>query len=66
VNYLKRQVKTMFRLYNIFLPNALLAALFTYSALPPVVTGITKGLLVLFLTFYIVTLLESALIRVKG
>lgn len=56
----------MFRLYNIFLPNALLAALFTYSALPPVVTGITKGLLVLFLIFYIVTLRESALVRVKG
>ena len=56
----------MFRSYNIFLTNALLAALFTYSALPPVVTGITKGLLVLFLIFYIVTLLESALVRVKG
>ena len=56
----------MFRLYNLFLVNALLAALFTYSALPPVVTGITKGLLVLFLTFYIVTLLESLLVWVKG
>lgn len=56
----------MFRSYNIFLANALLAALFTYSALPPVVTGITKGLLVLFLTFYIITLSESVLLRVKG
>jgi uncharacterized membrane protein YtjA (UPF0391 family) len=63
---LKREERTMFRLYNIFLVNALLAALFTYSALPPVVTGITKGLLVLFLTFYIVTLLESLLVWVKG
>ena len=66
MNHLKRDVKTMFRSYNIFLTNALLAALFTYSALPPVVTGITKGLLVLFLTFYIITLSESVLLRVKG
>jgi len=56
----------MFRLYNIFLPNALLAALFSYSALPPVVSGITKGLLVLFLIFYIATLLENALVWFKG
>ena len=56
----------MFRLHNIFLVNAFVAALFSYSALPPVVAGIAKGLLILFLTFYIVTLLESVLAWVRG
>ena len=56
----------MFRLTNIFLGNAFVAALFAYSAMPPMATGIAKGLLVVFATFYIVTLLESVLAKARG
>ena len=56
----------MFRLTNIFLVNAFVAALFAYSAMPPVVTGIAKGLLAVFATFSIVTLLGSLLAWARG
>jgi uncharacterized membrane protein YtjA (UPF0391 family) len=55
----------MFQWHKIFLLNAFVAAVFTFSTLPPLAASIAKGLLLLFLTFYVAAFLEIVFVRVR-
>jgi len=55
----------MFQLHKIFLCNAFVAAIFTFSTLPPLANNIAEGLLLIFLTFYVAAFLESVFVRVR-
>jgi uncharacterized membrane protein YtjA (UPF0391 family) len=55
----------MFQWHKIFLCNAFVAAIFTFSTLPPLVASIAEGLLLIFLTFYVAAFLESIFVRVR-
>ena len=55
----------MFQWHKIFLCNAFVAAIFTFSILPPLAASIAKGLLLIFLIFYVAAFLESVFVRVR-